>query len=130
MRLFADDALALLLRAHEQDLVALADAVLDDLLGLLHAVEGLREVDDVDPVAAHEDERPHLGIPAVGLMTEVSPGFQELSHFGNCHDVLPPLCRFCLRGHQPAAGRGANAPADPRAGPTACVITPPAPPAS
>jgi len=35
------------------------------------------QVDDVDAVALPEDVRLHLGVPALGLMAEVHPGFQQ-----------------------------------------------------
>jgi hypothetical protein len=34
----------------------------------------------VDVVAGAEDERRHLGIPAVVLMTEMNASFEELTH--------------------------------------------------
>jgi hypothetical protein len=48
--------LRLLLGADEEDLAAAGDGVIDELAGLLQAVEGLLEVDDVDAVLLPEDD--------------------------------------------------------------------------
>ena len=52
-----DRLLGLLLRPDEQDLVAAGDGLADELEGDVEALDGLGEVDDVDPVALREDER-------------------------------------------------------------------------
>ena len=56
-RLLGDRLLGLLLGADEQDLVAAGDGLADELEGDVQALDGLGEVDDVDPVALREDER-------------------------------------------------------------------------
>jgi hypothetical protein len=43
-------------------------------------VDGLLEIDDVDPVPRAEYEGFHFGVPSFGLMTEVDTGFKKLSH--------------------------------------------------
>jgi len=49
------------------------------------AVEGLVEIDDVDPVALTEDETTHLRVPAPGLVAEMNSGLQELLHAYDGH---------------------------------------------
>ena len=46
---------------------------------------GLLQVDNVDTIASAEDIRLHLGVPALGLMTEVHAGFKQLFHGDLCH---------------------------------------------
>src|SRR6185437_12659531 len=77
---FLDAVLRLLLGADEQDRAAALGEVAHERLGLVQALRGLLQVDDVDAAALAEDEALHLGIPAAGLVTEVDSGLQELSH--------------------------------------------------
>ena len=53
--------LRLLLGADEEDAVATANCVADELEGILQPRHGLGQVDDVDPVALGEDVGAHLG---------------------------------------------------------------------
>ena len=80
-----DRLLGLLLRADEEDLVAAGDGLADELERDVQALDGLGEVDDVDPVALGEDERLHLGIPAAGLVAEVDSGLEQLPHRNGRH---------------------------------------------
>ena len=41
---------------------------------------GLGEIDDVDAIARPVDVALHLGVPAVGLMSEMHACFEELAH--------------------------------------------------
>ena len=54
-----------------------------NLRGVLEHLQGLLQVDDVNPVALAEDVFLHLGIPALGLMPEVNASFEQLLH-GDC----------------------------------------------
>ena len=84
-RLLGDRLLGLLLGADEQDRLAAGDGLADELEGDVQALDGLGEVDDVDPVALREDERAHLGVPAAGLVAEVDSGLEQLPHRDGRH---------------------------------------------
>src|SRR5262249_33986967 len=55
----------------------------------------LLQVDDVDPVAVGEDEPLHLGVPAPGLVPEVSAAVEQLLHGYNSHGRPCPLVVGC-----------------------------------
>ena len=57
---------------------SLASAV--NMRGLVEEREGLVEVYDVDPGPLGEDVALHLGVPALGLVSEVDPGLEQLSY--------------------------------------------------
>ena len=84
-RLLGDRLLGLLLGADEQHLLAPGDRLADGLEGEVQALDGLGEIDDVDPVALREDERAHLGIPAARLVAEVDSGLEQLPHRNGRH---------------------------------------------
>ena len=102
-RLGDDRLLGLLLGPDEEDLVAASDRFADGLEGDFQALDGLGEIDDVDPVALGKDERLHLGIPAASLVAEVDSGFQQLPHRDGWHGERPPGW-FFLR--EPLVRRG------------------------
>ena len=52
----------------------------DEVERALEEARRLVEVDDVDAVARAVDERPHLRVPALGLVAEVDAGFEQLAH--------------------------------------------------
>ena len=81
----------------EQDLVAAGDGLADEVERDVQALDGLGQVDDVDPVALGEDERAHLGVPAAGLVAEVDSGLEQLPHRNGRHGERPPVGSF-LRG--------------------------------
>ena len=109
-RLLGDGLLGLLLGADEQDLVAAGDGLADELEGDVQALDGLGEVDDVDPVALREDERLHLGVPAPGLVAEVDSGLEQLPHRNGRHGERPPVGSF-LRGPRRRGPVGPRGPA-------------------
>ena len=74
------DLLRLALRADEQDVAAAGDGLGDEVERALEEARRLVEVDDVDAVARAVDERPHLRVPALGLVTEVDARVEELAH--------------------------------------------------
>jgi hypothetical protein len=79
-RLDLDGVLRLLLRADEEDGAVAFGEVAAELLGLLEALRGLRQVDDVDAAALREDEAAHLRVPASRLVAEVDSGLQQVAH--------------------------------------------------
>src|SRR5205807_3538924 len=107
-----DRLLCLLLGADEQHTAALGDRVLDEVERLLDVVEGLAQVDDVDPVALGEDEALHLRVPPPGLVSEVDAALQELAHghYGHVRVLLwsPWLSRRAggPSPWRPVVGRG------------------------
>ena len=90
---------------------AVADEVAHERVGGLDATERLAQVDEIDPVALTKDVALHLRVPSAGLVAEVDPGLQELSHGNDGHRYVPPV--GCSPGAAPPAGgdRG-NAPGD------------------
>src|SRR4029079_10159780 len=76
VRLLGDRLLGLLLRSDEEDVLPAGDRLADELQGRVEVLDGLGEIDDVDPVALREDEGAHLGVPAAGLVAEVDTGFE------------------------------------------------------
>ena len=109
-RLLGDRLLGLLLGADEQDLVAPGDGLADEFEGDIETLDGLGQVDDVDPVALGEDEGLHLRVPAAGLVAEVDTGLEQLAHGNGRHvrDLLSVLSSADLV----AGGRWAVRPAD------------------
>ncbi len=57
-----------------------SDGFHDVIVGDFEELDGLLQVNDVDAVSGAEDVRPHLGVPAAGLVAEVDPGFQQFLH--------------------------------------------------
>ena len=68
---FTDSFLGLLFGAYEEDLAALTTGRGQKIAGGFELFEGFAEVDDVDAVARIEDELLHLGVPTLGLVTEM-----------------------------------------------------------
>ena len=93
----------------EQDLVAAGDGLADEFERDVQALDGLGEVDDVDPVALREDERAHLGVPAAGLVAEVDSGFEQLPHRDGRHGERPPVRFVPPRTSSPGTGRRPSA---------------------
>ena len=89
LRLFGNGLLSLLLRTDEQDLPTIGREVAHERVRLLDPDERLLEIDDVDPVALHEDEPLHLRVPPASLMSEVDTRLQELLHGDDGQRVLP-----------------------------------------
>jgi ribosomal protein S2 len=80
------------------------DIAIKEAQRLMEQRHGLGEVDDVDVVAGAEDERRHLGVPAVALVAEVDAGFEELTHIEcrQCHARVLPIFRLFLRAPEKA----------------------------
>jgi hypothetical protein len=66
----------LALGTDEQDGVTGRHGVASEGIGLLHALDRLLKVDNVDAVAFPEQEPLHLGVPTIRLVSEVDAGFQ------------------------------------------------------
>ena len=79
-RLFLEDLARLALGADEEDGAAVARQLPHVLHGILVHLHRLFEVDDVNLVALAEDVVRHLRVPVTGLVAEVDPGFQHLTH--------------------------------------------------
>src|SRR5207247_8720368 len=88
LRVRADDVAGLALRADKEKRAAVGGELARELERLLVHRQGLLEVDDVNLVAVAEDERRHLRIPVPGLMSEMDPGFQHLTHRGRHCNLL------------------------------------------
>src|SRR6202035_2485450 len=113
LRFFGNRVLRLALRTHEQHNAAIVCQILHKLRCLFEHLQGLLQVDDVDPVALSEDVLLHLGIPALGLMPEVDARFEQLLH-GNGSQLTssfglhPALTLRLLRIAIPAPHREAQ----------------------
>ena len=74
---FLDALLRLLLGADKQDFPAPANRRRQKLARGFELHDRLAQVDDMDAIARVEDERLHLGIPTLGLMSEMDAAFQQ-----------------------------------------------------
>ena len=97
------DLLGLLLRADEQDRPATSAQIANELVGLLDPLEGLLEVDDVDPGSLPEQIALHLRVPPPRLVAEVHAGLEELPP-GDDRHVSLLMCGFFLRPDLPVGG--------------------------
>ena len=97
--LLLDRVLGLLLRADEQDGAVPLGEVARERRSLLERLQSLLQVDDVDAAALAEDVALHLRVPAAGLVAEMDPGLQQLSHGDDGHVLILSLGlrRFCRR---------------------------------
>ena len=75
-RRFLDRFLRLLLAADEQNLAAAPRHFLQKIGRAMQLLHRLIEIDDVDRVALLENERLHLRIPALGLVTKMDACFE------------------------------------------------------
>src|SRR5262249_7518117 len=107
LRLLADGVLRLALRADEQDLSALADAVAHEAVRVAEHLHRLLEIDDVDAVARAEDVRLHLRVPAAGLMPEVDARFEQILHRHIRHKAFRETGP-CIRNARPEATTAAR----------------------
>jgi hypothetical protein len=80
-----DDRLRLALRADEEHVAAFGGQALEERRGLDEAAERLLQIDDVDEVAAREDERLHLRVPARRAGAEMDPCFEEVLDWDREH---------------------------------------------
>lgn len=76
LRFLFKDLRSLAFGADEQNGVSGRYGISNEGIGLLHAGQGLLQIDDVDAVAFAEEELLHFWIPAVRLVPEVHAGFQ------------------------------------------------------
>ena len=77
--------LGLLLGTDEEDALPASDGVANELEGVVQPLNGLGEIDDVDPVALGKDVLAHLRVPAAGLVSKVDARLEQLLHGGGCH---------------------------------------------
>src|SRR5262249_13402164 len=74
------------------DRAAVRHGLPDEFVRLVDEVQGLLEIDDVDPIALSENEPLHLRVPAPGLVAEVNAALQQLPHGDDrCHTGVPFL---------------------------------------
>ncbi len=88
---FSDLLSRLALGADEENAAAFCNGVADSLQSSVQHRHGLRQIEDVDPVALAVDELAHAGVPALRLVTVVNASFEELTHreFGKRHYIGP-----------------------------------------
>src|SRR6185369_13135192 len=117
LRLTLDGLLRLLLGADEQHAPAPGDVLPDEPVRSVDAVEGLVQIDDVDPVALTEDETTHLRVPAPGLVPEMDASFQQLLHAYDGHGRASLKVGSSVRA---SAGRGLQS--DATSGSRTCLV--------
>src|SRR5579883_761170 len=85
--------LGLPLGADEKHAPALGDRVRNGLQGLMQQRNRLCKINDMDIVADAKNIGRHLRVPAVRLVPEMSPGFEETAHreFRQSHVFLSPV---------------------------------------
>ena len=89
IRFFFDDLASAALGANKQNFVVGCRHLLDHVDRFVQRRQGVLEVDDVNLVARAEDEFTHLRIPVLGLVTEVSTCFQQVTHIDVRHGKTP-----------------------------------------
>jgi hypothetical protein len=85
---FAD----LALRADEEDVSAVRHHALQKVAGCRDLVHGLGQVDDRNAVLRPVDILFHFRVPATGLVTEVTSGFQQVVDRNLRHFAAPFFC--------------------------------------
>ena len=98
-RLFLHSVLRLLLRADEENALALFRQAAKEVVRLVNLAHGLLQINDVDAVPLREDVLRHLRIPTAGLMSEMDTGLQKLFHRNYCHNWCTSC--FFLRAPHP-----------------------------
>jgi len=83
---FLDADLRLLLGAHEQNFSALADSSGEEIQGCFELRLGLAQINDMNSVARVEDERLHLGVPTLRLMSKMDAGIQQFFYADSAHN--------------------------------------------
>ena len=93
---FLHDLAELPLGADKQDFTAVGDGALQKVAGRGDLIHRLGEVDDRNTVLGAIDVILHLRVPAAGLMSEMTPGFQQIidTDFRHFHGFLSCLRRF------------------------------------
>ncbi len=90
------------LGAHEEHAAAAGGSVTHGAQRAVQHGDGLLQVYDVDLVAHAEQERPHTGVPAAGVVAEMDAGLEELAQgeIGHRHGwrSFPVVVRLSLRG--------------------------------
>lgn len=71
--------------ADEEGFFALCAKFSEEIAGIVELACGDFGVDDVDALVGLVDEGLHLGVPALGAMTKVNAGFDELFYFDAWH---------------------------------------------
>jgi hypothetical protein len=102
---FLHGVLRLAFATDEKDLFLLAGEVAEENGGFVNLLEGFLKVDDMDAVAGFENEPLHTGVPAAGLVTEMSSGFDEFCELLLGHDnegvrLLHKLQREACSAHE------------------------------
>jgi len=73
-----DDLLRLLLGSNEQQVAAFGSQLLHEGGGILDGLEALGQVNDMDAVALVENVTLHFRIPALGLVSEMQAGIEQV----------------------------------------------------
>jgi hypothetical protein len=90
-----DDVLGLFFRPYVDHRLPLCDQVFHKLAGFPEELQRLLEIDNVNAVAGIKNVLFHLGVPPLGLVSEMNPGLKKLFHRDGRHIFL--LQGFSLR---------------------------------
>src|SRR5690606_19613535 len=84
---------SLTLGADEEHAAAAGDRVANGDERLMQQRNGLRQGYDMNVVSVAEEEALHLRVRAMGLVTEMDTGVQQLTHrtLRGCHDARSPF---------------------------------------
>ena len=77
---FLDRFLRLFLATHEQNPAAAADDLLKKLRRALELSDCFIQIDDINLIALFENERLHLRVPTLGLVSEMDTSLEEFRH--------------------------------------------------
>ena len=80
---FFHGVLSLALATHEEDALAFAGQITEEIRSGIDLFESFLKVEDVDLIPGFEDEGFHLRVPTLGLMTKMDAGFDE---FAKCFE--------------------------------------------
>jgi hypothetical protein len=80
LRFLGDSLLRLPLGSHKQNRFALRGKIANKPASLAEHLEGLLQINNVNPVAFSENIFLHLRIPATRLVAEVNSSLQQLFH--------------------------------------------------
>ncbi len=86
--------LGLFLRANKQHCPTAGNNLLEKATGHLELGQGLVQVENMNPIALGKNVALHFGVPTLGLVTKMNPGFEQ---FRNCNTGQWSLLLFHSR---------------------------------
>ncbi len=71
----------------------LSDHLAHDLHCGADLLQGLCEINDINPISLFEDETFHLRVPTMGLVPEMGARFEQLLNGYSCYAVACAVCQ-------------------------------------